>query len=250
MVDKKDVLRTTDDEARALALQLVRASPSASLATITGDGFPFCSLTSVGTDADGSPVILVSRLSGHTTNLLADARCSLLFARTGKGDPLAHPRITVWGHAGIVERDSALGERVRRRFLARQPKAQLYIDFPDFLFVRIDLSGASLNGGFGKAYELSKADLTTSLAGADDLIEAEEGVIAHMNDDHADAVRLYATHYARREEGPWRMVTCDPEGFELSTGSDMARVPFSARIDTADKLRVELIRMARAARSG
>ncbi len=150
MATNKDVLRQVDDEARTLARELMRATPAASLASIDGQGFPFCSLTSVGTDSDGSPVILVSRLSTHTGNLLADARVSLLFARTGKGDPLAHPRLTVLGRAETVDRAAPEAQRLRRRFLARQPKAELYVDFPDFLFVRIRTQGASLNGGFGR----------------------------------------------------------------------------------------------------
>ncbi len=47
--------------------------------------------------SDGSPVILISRLSTHTANLEADGRASVLLAATGKGDPLAHPRLTVLG---------------------------------------------------------------------------------------------------------------------------------------------------------
>ena len=250
MAANKDVLRATDDEARALAVQLIRATASASLASVDGNGFPFASLTSVGTDADGQPVILVSRLSSHTGHLLADPRCSLLFSRTGKGDPLAHPRITVLGEADPVERDSELGRRLRRRFLARQPKAELYVDFPDFLFLRIRIRGASLNGGFGKAYALEPADLTTPIGEADDLIAAEADIIAHMNEDHSDAVRLYATVLAKREEAPWRMVSCDPEGFEIAAGTELARIAFADRVNTAEQARLALIRLAKGARAG
>jgi putative heme iron utilization protein len=40
-------------------------------------------------------------------------------------------------------------------YLARHPKAQLYADFPDFIFIRLKPLGASLNGGFGKAFRLT-----------------------------------------------------------------------------------------------
>lgn len=250
MAANKDVLRATDDEARALAVQLIRATPSASLASVDARGFPFCSLTSVGTDADGQPVILVSRLSSHTGHLLADPRCSLLFARGGKGDPLAHPRVTVLGEAEPVERGSELELRLRRRFLARQPKAELYVDFPDFLFLRIRVRGASLNGGFGKAYALEPADLLTPIEGASNLLAAEAEIIAHMNEDHPEAVRLYATALAKREEAPWRMVGCDPDGFEIAAGTELARIAFADRVDTAEQARLALIGLARAARAG
>src|SRR5712691_4253869 len=77
----------------ALAKALLRATRAGTLATLDRNtGHPFASLVNVATDADGSPVILTSRLSTHTANLEADGRCSLLLAETGKGDPLSHPR--------------------------------------------------------------------------------------------------------------------------------------------------------------
>ena len=189
------ILRETDAEARSLSRSLVRASPFACLATLSADGFPLATLASVATDADGAPITLVSRLSGHTANLLERPRLSLLFGRQGRGDPLAHPRISVTGEARIIEREGVEGARIRRRFLARQPKAQLYVDFPDFLFIKVAIRSASLNGGFGKAYELSADDLLTQPAEA--LAQAEAEILADMNDDHGGALALYA-ELARR----------------------------------------------------
>jgi heme iron utilization protein len=242
-------IRTTDSEAIELGLGLVRASPFATLASLSGDGFPLATLTSVATDMDGAPVILVSRLSGHTTNLLANPRCSLLFARTGKGDPLAHPRISVMAEAAVVDRDGADGARIRRRFLARQPKAGLYVDFPDFLFFRMVIRSASLNGGFGKAYELTAADLVSDVSDATGLIEAEADILAHMNDDHAEAVRLYATKFGKREDGSWRMVSLDPDGFEVAASGELVRIGFGERLTHPDAAHAELVRLARLARA-
>ena len=107
------------------------------LATLDREsGFPFASLVTVATDQDGSPLLLLSRLASHTVNLDADPRASLLLAETGKGDPLAHPRLTVIGRAERVE-----GPNFRSRFLARHPKAALYADFADFSFVRLLMQG-------------------------------------------------------------------------------------------------------------
>ncbi|MGL4440714.1 MAG: HugZ family protein [Bosea sp. (in: a-proteobacteria)] len=241
-------IRTTDNEAVELAHGLVRASPFATLASLSGDGFPLATLTSVATDVDGSPVILVSRLSGHTTNLLGDPRCSLLFARTGKGDPLAHPRISLMGTAVIVDRDSEAGTRIKQRFLARQPKAQLYVDFPDFLFIRIAIRSASLNGGFGKAYELTEIDLASDISDATDLVAAEADILAHMNSDHAEAVRLYATRLGKRDEAVWRMVSLDPDGFEVAAHGELVRIAFGARLTSAEAAHAELIRLVKLAR--
>ena len=107
-------------------------------------GYPFASLVNVATDVDGAPLILVSKLATHTANLEVDGRASLLLAETGKGDALAHPRLTVLGTFAPVARDGADEPRIRRRFLARHPKSELYAGFGDFAFWRMDVGlGAS-----------------------------------------------------------------------------------------------------------
>ncbi|WP_342359473.1 HugZ family protein [Terrarubrum flagellatum] len=246
---KGSVLRETDESARQLAKNLIRTARFGSLATIDAQqGGPFASLTSVATDCDGAPLILVSRLSGHTGNLLGDARCSLLLGQPGKGDPLAHPRVSLVARAAVVSREGEEGARVRRRFLARHPKSELYVDFPDFLFFRLAPERASLNGGFGRAYELAPADLLTDLAGAEDLVEAEAGAVAHMNEDHAQALGLYATRLLNGPEAPWRCVGIDPEGLDLSAGDLTLRLAFPARVATAGELRKMLVDLAGQAR--
>src|SRR5689334_25428757 len=94
-----------DFDPKALGKSLLRATRAGTLATLDRNtGHPFASLVNVATDSDGSPLILVSRLSTHTANLEKDARVSILLAETGKGDPLAHPRLTVLGAIPAVER--------------------------------------------------------------------------------------------------------------------------------------------------
>jgi heme iron utilization protein len=153
-------IRETDNEARKLGQRLLREARFATLATLDAQtGFPSASLVSLSTDTDGTPVILVSQLSAHTQNLITDNRASLLVGTPGKGDPLAHPRMTVMVEAMPIDRNSEESRRMRARYLVDQPKAQLYIDFVDFLFMRLEVKGASLNGGFGKAYRLQRSDL-------------------------------------------------------------------------------------------
>src|SRR5215471_21779625 len=97
-----------DFDPKALAKGLLRAIRAGTLATLDRNtGHPFASLVNVATDVDGSPVILVSRLATHTANLEVDGRASILLAETGKGDPLAHPRLTVLGRMAQLARDDA-----------------------------------------------------------------------------------------------------------------------------------------------
>jgi putative heme iron utilization protein len=89
----------------------------------------------------------------------------------------------------------------------------------------------------------------TDLAGAENLIESEEGAVAHMNDDHAEAVRLYATKLLDAEDGPWRLTGLDPEGLDLVLGETPLRLPFPARVTTAAELREVVVGLAQEARA-
>lgn len=230
-------------DAPALAKQLLRGVRTSALATLGEDGFPFASLVTVATDLDGSPLLLMSRLAAHTLNLERDPRASLLLAETGKGDPLAHPRLTAIGRAG---RTAAPGARAR--FLARHPKAKLYADFGDFSFWRLEIAGAHLVGGFGRIVDLTPDQVRTDLAGAEALAAAEAGAVEHMNADHPDALALYATVLAGMPPGDWRTTGVDPEGIDLAAGDLTARVAFPERVADPGRLRLVLKRLADEAR--
>lgn len=240
-----------DFDPRSLAKSLLRATRAGSLATIDRNtGHPFASLVNVATDSDGAPVILISRLSTHTANLEADARASLLLAATGKGDPLAHPRLTLLGSFVRVPREDGDEPRLRRRFLARHPKSELYAGFADFSFWRLATVSAHLNGGFARAADLAASDVLTDVSDAADLIAAEPEAIAHMNKDHAEAVQLYATKLLGGEPGPWRLTGIDPEGLDLAGASAILRLGFAERVTTAQELRKVLVDLAAQARNG
>lgn len=157
--DKPQVLRETDNAARAQALGFLRDSPHGALATLEPEtGWPLASRVSLALDADGVPLILISRLSAHYGALEADARCSLLLGEPGDGDPLRHPRITVVCSAQKVSSDQRASAKAQ--FLKRHPAADLYADFTDFDFWRLVAQRASLNAGFGKAYALTAKHLS------------------------------------------------------------------------------------------
>ena len=152
---KIDPIRPTDDAARALGRELLADARFGAIGVREpGSGAPMVTRIAVGADR-GTPVILVSTLSSHTTALRADPVCSLLVGEPGrKGDPLTYPRLTVQAVAEPAEKAA-----LRDGWLATHPKAKLYIDFTDFIFFRLRIREAHLNGGFGKAYRLTPADL-------------------------------------------------------------------------------------------
>jgi heme iron utilization protein len=237
-------------DAAGIAKGLLRRTRSGALATIDRNtGHPFGSLVNVGTDVDGSPLILISRLSTHTANLEADGRGSLLLASTGRGDPLAYPRLTVLGTFGAIARQDPREARARRRFTARHPKSELYAGFADFSFWRLAVVSAHLNGGFARAADLEATHVITDISGAEDLIEAEAGAIAHMNTDHPEALRLYATKLLGAEDGPWRLTGLDPEGLDLALGDATLRLPFPERVTSPEHLRKVVVNLAAKARA-
>jgi heme iron utilization protein len=238
-----------DFEPLDLAKSLLRVIRSGPLATLDrNSGHPFASLVNFATDVDGALLILVSRLATHTANLENDGRASLLLAETGKGDALAHPRLTVLGTMAPVDRDAVDAPRIRRRFLARHPKSELYADFGDFAFWRMAVVSAHLNGGFARAADLTAAELLTDISGAQALLETEAEAIAHMNADHAEACRLYATKLLGAPDAAWRCVGIDPEGVELQHGQTALRLFFPQRVTAPGPLRAVLKQLADEAR--
>ena len=245
----KNAPQPADFDPHTVAKSLLRATRSGALSTLDRNtGYPFASLVNIGTEPDGTPVILVSGLATHTANLEEDGRASLLLAETGKGDALAHPRLTVLGNFALVDRDSAEHAQARRRFLARHPKSELYADFPDFAFWRMSVVSAHLNGGFARAADLTAMDVLTDVSGAQSLLETEEAALSHMNADHAEACRLYATKLIGAPEGAWRCVGIDPDGLDLQYGQTGLRLPFPQRVTDPTGLRSTLKALADEAR--
>ena len=229
----------------ATAKHLLRTIRAGALATLDAqDAFPFASLVTVATDFDGSPLLLISRLAAHTRNLEADPRASVLLSQGGKGDPLAHPRLTVIGTVARTDEP-----RVRMRFLARHTKAALYADFPDFSFWRMELQRAHLNGGFARAADLGAAEVRTDVSGAEALAAAAESAVEHMNTYHREALALYATRLAGEPPAEWRTTGVDPEGIDLAASDRTARVPFPHRVDGPGPLRAVLKALAHEARA-
>jgi len=236
----------------ATARRLVRAARHGALATLRpGDGAPFASLVAVATLPGGAPVLLLSDLAVHTANLSADPRASLLVASAGGDDPLAAPRAGVEGRLVRLGADDPDHAPARRRYLARHPEAAGYVDFTDFAFWRLDVAGAHVVAGFGRIAEVPADELATDLAGADQLVASEAGAVAHMNEDHADALALYATRLCGAPAGDWISTGLDPDGLDLMVrgGTATARLDFPERAVDSPALRGILVRLAQAARA-
>ena len=231
---------------------LVRRLDRAALATAlpvqndTGENgtWPYVSLVLVAVDHDLSPILLISDLAEHTRAIRADNRVSLLFDGTvGLDQPLTGARVSLVGRA--VPTDD---ERVKRRFLARHPDAAMYAGFKDFHFFKVTPERAHLVAGFGKIRWLSRTELMPAPP-PPALVDAETAIVSHMNEDHAEAVGLYAARLLGLPGSGWRMTGIDHEGIDLRAGGTVARLALPAPVAGPDEARQALITLVAKARA-
>ena len=153
----------------------------------------------VAVDHDLSPILLLSDLAEHSKAIAADPRVSLLFDGTGGlAQPLTGPRVTLLGRAAETDDD-----RLKRRFLRRHPDAAMYAGFKDFHFYKVTLERAHLVGGL-RQDPLDRGGRAVGRAAAARPGRGEEGIVSHMNEDHADAVQLYAGKLLGLPGTDWR----------------------------------------------
>jgi putative heme iron utilization protein len=227
------------------AKKLLREARSGALATLMpGSGDPYCSLVNTATAADGSPILLVSQLAVHTKNIQADTRVSLMLDERKAGDPLEGARVMLMGTVAATDEAA-----VRRRYLARHPEAEMFASFKDFGFYLVSIEMAHLVAGFGRIVDLTRDQMLTPVDNAESLLDMEPEVCAHMNEDHPDALQLYATKLLGAEGGEWRCAGCDPEGLELQNGQTALRLRFPQPVRSPGALRQALKFLAEQARA-
>ncbi|MEH2564144.1 HugZ family pyridoxamine 5'-phosphate oxidase [Bradyrhizobium sp. AZCC 2289] len=237
-----------DFNASRLARSLLRRSRQGALATLmVGSGDPYCSLVNVASHADASPILLISRLALHTRNIIGDSRVSLMLDERAAGDPLEGARIMLAGRAEEATGDEAA--LLRRRYLNAHPSAEGFADFKDFSFFRIAPSGAHLVAGFGRIVDLKPGQFLTDISNAEALLEAEPGAIQHMNEDHREAMNLYATKLLGADSADWTCTGCDPDGMDMQAGATTLRLDFPERVTGPGELRKMLVRLAGEARA-
>ncbi len=123
-------------------------------------GAPGISRIAFARDAEIGLLTLVSGLAPHFRALQTNPACALMLGEVGqKADPLTHPRLMIQARAAFVAPDDPTRPALRARWLDRNPKATVYIDLPDFAFVRLTPVSALLNGGFGRAHRIDPTDL-------------------------------------------------------------------------------------------
>lgn len=237
----------TDDFSQT-ARGLIRSCDRAALGTVLPSAagnraWPYVSLVLVAVDHDLSPILLLSDLAAHSQAVAADPRVSLLFDGTaGLIQPLTGPRVSLLGE--IAETHD---ERLKRRFLARHPDAAMYAGFKDFRFYKVTPERAHLVAGFGKIRWIEAAEMR-AVRPLPGLAEGEESIVRHMNEDHWEAIQLYAGKLLGLSGTNWTMTGIDPEGIDFRQAGQVARLAFETPLASAEQARGALISLLRAAR--
>ncbi len=155
-------------------------------------GYPFGSVVAYVTDHAACPVILISRLAEHTQNIEADPRVSLLVRdaeRRRAGGRAPHP------DRQCPARRATISRRCKR---VTSPASRM--------------PNGSSRSGTSRFTASSPSPCATSAASAKSAgfpptvtrhpptpwLQCEADIVAHMNTDHAAALRDYCRHLGRR----------------------------------------------------
>jgi len=221
-------------EAIRVARDVLLTSRTCGLATLdAASGYPYNTATNIAVEPDGTPFFFAARLALHARNIEADPRISLVLAPFNKGDALTLPRLTLVGRAELMsEAETPLA---KARYIARYPKAKLYLALPDTLLYRLKVEGVQINGGPARnASNITAGDLRTDMTGADALMIAADDEAARLNAVKGEASRLAVL--AGKKPGAWKVTSNDPDGVNLASSSDLARLWFEERVTDLNQL--------------
>ncbi|MDD2057517.1 HugZ family protein [Pseudomonas sp. GD03860] len=204
-------------------------------------GFPFGSVVPYCLDAEGNPLILISRIAQHTHNLQKDPKCSLLVGERDAEDVQAVGRLTVLAQAHKLEEPAAV-EAAAERYYRYFPESSNYHKAHDFDFWVLTPVRHRYIGGFGAIHWVDRLSLANPFAG-----KAELSMIEHMNSDHANAIAHYVQLSGLPQTAAAQMVGIDSEGMHLRIGQGLHWLPFAAPCNTPIQVREALVFLARAA---
>ena len=224
----------------ARALLNSKAAAVLSTLSVKLGGYPFGSLVPYCLDGRGRPVVLVSGLAEHTRNMVDDNRCSLTVAAT-ENAVQANARLCIVGRMETLEGDE---KEVRERYHRHFPESRSYIEMLDFSFYRLIPSAVRYIAGFAAIHWLEPKEVFV-----DNPFHAkgEERIVAHMNEDHRDALVRYCQHHKQLQmenTDVVRMVGIDSEGFDVFVNERKVRFDFTTPVRNAGEARAALVELS------
>ncbi len=99
----------------------------------------------------------------------------------------------------------------------------------------------------GKAEQIDCKSIVDSLN--ETAFGLERRAVDHMNDDHLDAIKLYAEVLLHQAEGDWHMAGLDMDGIDLIHGDRYARLWFNPPLKQPDQIKARLVELVQKARA-
>lgn len=229
----------------AKARALLRRVDAGVLSTqsLAQPGYPFGSLAPFALTHEARPILLVSSLAEHTRNLAADPRCCLTVLEPTGGERQATGRASLLGEARpLPEAERATAGA---RYLALFPEQRDFLQMRDFAFWSIEPLRVRWIGGFG---EIHWVERDAWLLDTPEWREGEGSIVAHMNQEHADALAAICRRLLGVDGAGAELVAVDPEGFHVRAAGGVHWLAFARACRTAGDVRAEMVRLTRQAR--
>jgi heme iron utilization protein len=217
------------------ARRFLRRCDSGALSTLSlrHAGYPFGSVVNFVPDALGCPVILVSRLAEHSSNLAADPRASLL-VRDASEDVQASARVTV-----LADAETAGDEALAERFVRYTPGAQRLLDLGDFYFLRLRPVAVRYIGGFGSIHWIKAEDFMPGAA-----IDEHAAMQVLSGSQRDDVAALCAARQGNAAK-TLEILGADIDGFDVRAEGRRLRFHFAEPAFTPDALAAAVSRLRR-----
>lgn len=142
-------------------VSFLQAHRQAVLAVSAGEE-PFTAMVGYAWDgAHGGVLIHLSNLAAHKKQLRENPRCSLLIAEAddNRAEVMSLARVTLQGHAKMLDKAGEDYAQAKALFLARMPSAEMMFGLPDFDLFRITLASGRYIAGFGRIMPFQAEDL-------------------------------------------------------------------------------------------
>ncbi len=154
--------------------------------------------------------------------------------------------------AGVVERPAGAEEAAAREaYLAAVAAGRMYIDYSDFSLWVLRVRRVRWVGGYGRMDSASAEEYAA--AEPDPVLPVAARAVAHLNDDHADALLDMARRLGGYPDAT--VASCeraDRYGLDLRVvtprGVARTRVGYAERLDGVEQLRAATVELARRSR--
>ena len=222
-----------------IAKSMIRLAKTLQLMAIDDQPVNPAVALNVQTDCDGTLIF------SNASRVNADQSCVVEIEGLINPDQTLPPRLRMEGNLIAIEpADSA---RIVSRLQHSHANTRV-TPRDDRKLLRIEPLAARLHLTAGESVDISARRLKVAFADWSAWHQMEAGAVAHMNEDHRDATRLYATVLCGAPDGDWRIRGLDPEGIDMQCDDLRERLWFRTPLTATQQLRPTLVALAKAAR--